>query len=314
MTTSPEQALETIHERFGAHAGHRALHSKGVICSATFTATPAAAALTRAAHMSGDPIPTVARFSNGGGDPTVPDYAPDVRGLAVSFQLPDGSRTDISSQTLPRYPFKDQEGFLAALRISKPSPASLLRLPGFVARYSGALRTMPQANKLLSSRAGFPARRYYAFHAFKWIDAEGGERFVRYTWLPTVQEPEPSRAEAKRRGPDYLFDDLAARLEREPVRMLLELQIAGEGDDPDDPSDVWPQERERVLAGTLEVTAIDAQADDSIVIDPTRVTDGIEPSADPVLLYRPRVYDLSHSRRLNSGTARQPPGSSRAGG
>ena len=66
--------------------------------------------------MRGEPIPTLARFSNGGGDPTVPDYAPDVRGLAVSFELADGSRTDISSQTLPRYPFKDQEGFLAALR------------------------------------------------------------------------------------------------------------------------------------------------------------------------------------------------------
>jgi catalase len=297
VTTPPERALEMIHEVFGAHPRHRALHAKGVICAATFTATPEAASLTRAAHMSGEPTPATVRFSNGGGDPTVPDHSPDVRGLAVSFQLPDGSRTDISSQTLPRYPYRDQEGFLATLKLARPSLKAALSLPGIAIRYPRALLVLPEANRVLNSRHHFPARRYYAFHAYKWIAADGSERFVRYTWLPTADEPEPSKSDARRRGPDYLFDDLAARLEREPVRMLLELQIAGDGDDPDDPSDVWPDERERVIAGTLEVTALDPDADDSIVIDPTRVTDGIEPSRDPVLHYRPPVYDLSHGLR-----------------
>lgn len=291
--------MDFIHERFGRHRWHRALHAKGVICNARFTATPEAGRLTRAAHMQGEPVPALARFSNGGGDPTEPDYVPDVRGLAVSFELPDGARTDISSQTLPRFPFKDQEGFLLAMRASKPSPRSLLRLPELIARHPRALPAMPEGNRVMNDRSSFASRRYYAFHAYRWIAADGSERFVRYTWLPTVDEPEPSKAEAKRLGPNYLFDDLSAHLEREPVRMRLELQIAGEGDDPDDPSDVWPDERERVIAGTLEVAAIDPGADDSIVIDPTRVTDGIEASNDPVLRYRPAVYD--HSHRLRTG-------------
>ena len=75
-----------------------------MICEATFTATPEAATLTRAGHMTGEPIPTTARISNGGGDPTVPDYVPDVRGLATAFHLPDGTRTDILAQTLPVLP------------------------------------------------------------------------------------------------------------------------------------------------------------------------------------------------------------------
>jgi catalase len=297
MTTTPQQAMETIHGRFGSHPGHRALHAKGVLCSATFTAAPGAAELTRAAHMSGEPVPATARFSNGGGDPTVPDYAPDVRGLAVSFQLPDGSRTDISAQTLPRYPFPDQEGFLAAMRISKPSLAALGALPGFLVRHRPALGATLEANRIMGGRGSFASRTYYALHAFRWIGPDGHERYVRYTWRPTVDEPEPSRAEAKRLGADYLFDDLARRLEREPVRMRLELQIAGDGDDPDDPSDEWPETRERVTVGTLEVGAIDEAADDGIVFDPVRVTDGIEPSADPVLHYRPTVYDIPHSSR-----------------
>jgi catalase len=289
--------MEMIRERYGSHAGHRALHAKGVICAGSFTAAPEAAKLTRAAHMRGDPVGAIVRFSNGGGDPTVPDYEPDVRGLAVSFELPDGSRTDIVSQTLPRFPFRDQEGFLAALRISKPSLSALVALPGFVARYPGAVRTLPEATRIMGRRSFFPARSYYAFHAYRWLDAGGGERYVRYTWHPTTDEPEPSRAEAKRRGPNYLFDDLAQRLARAPARMRLEVQIAGDGDDPDDPSDQWPETRERITVGTLEVTGVDAGADDAIIFDPMRVADGIEPSNDPVLRYRPPVYDLSYRAR-----------------
>lgn len=297
MATTHEQALKTIEGRFGSHPRHRALHAKGVICKAAFTATPEAARLTRALHMSGDAIPVTARISNGSGDPAIPDYAPDVRGLAVAFHLPDGTRTDLLSQTLARFPFRDQEGFFAAMRVSKPSLATLLRLPGFLIRHPSVIPTLRESNSTLASLAGFAARRYYPFHAFKWVDAGGGERYVRYTWLPTVTEPEIDRDEAKRRGADFLFDDLRRTLDQGPIRMRLEVQIAAPGDDPDDPSAVWPGDRERVVVGELEVTAIDSDADDSIVFDPMRLVDGIEPSGDPVLNYRPPAYDLSHRRR-----------------
>jgi catalase len=294
---SHEEAMERIHARFGRHAGYRAFHAKGVIYRGTFTATPPAAALTRAGHMSGKPVPATVRFSNGGGDPTVPDYAPDVRGIAVSFHLPDGSRTDILGQTVPHFPFSDQEGFFAALEVSKRDFGSLLKLPSFAIRYPKAVKQLPRVNKILAEQRSFAARPYYAFHAYKWIDAGGGERFVRYRWLPTVDEEPLSKGEARQRGRDWLFEDMEARLGREPVRMDLEIQIASGDDNPNDPSDEWPDDRERVIVGTLEVTGVDADADDGIVFDPMRLVDGIEPSGDPVLNYRPPVYSLSHAER-----------------
>ena len=297
MPTPPEQAMEKIHARFGAHAGHRALHAKGIHCVGTFTATPEAAELTRAAHMQGASVPAKVRFSNGGGDPTVPDYVPDVRGLAVGFELPDGSRTDIVSQSLPRFPFRDQEGFLQALDVSDRSLTSLLKLPLFLLRNPGAATAFPATQAALNRRASFAARRYFAFHAFRWVDASGGERYVRYHWHPTVDEPDFSREEARSRGRDYLFDDLRERLTGGPVSMRLEVQIAGPDDDPHNPSSQWPEDRARVTVGTLEVTAVDDDADDGIIYDPTRLTDGIEPSEDPVLHYRPLVYSLSYERR-----------------
>ena len=299
MGTTPEQAMEKIHDRFGAHDGHRALHAKGIHCTGTFTPTPEAAKLTRAGHMNA-PVAAKVRFSNGGGDPTVPDYAPDVRGLAASFQLPDGSATDILAQTLPHFPFPDEEGFFAALKVSERNLGTLLRLPAFIARYPKALKVLRESDAEAGRRASFAARRYFPFHAFKWVDAEGGERYVRYTWNPTVDEPEFTKEEAKSRGRDYLFDELRERLTKTPVRMELEVQIAGPGDDPDDPSDEWPDDRERVTVGTLEVTAIDETADDGIVFDPMRLVDGIEASNDPVLRFRPDVYTLSHTRRAGS--------------
>lgn len=294
--TSPEQALEAIDERFGRHPRHRAFHAKGALYSGSFTATPEAAELTRAAHMQGEPTPATVRFSNGSGEPRIPDYAPEIRGMAVTFHLPDGSRTDISAQTVPRFPFRDVEPFLDFVRASKPGPAAALKLALFLARHPRALRSLRMNLAALKPPASFASRPYYAFHAFRWIDADGAERYVRYTWKPTVDLADLDRAAAKARGRDYLFEELGERLAAGPVRFELELQLAGPGDEPDDPSAVWPEDRERVLAGNLEIVAPTEQGDD-FVFDPTRLTDGIEPSADPVLHYRPRVYALSHERR-----------------
>ena len=296
---SPEQMLEGIYHRFGRHAGFRALHAKGTLTTGSFTATPAAAGLTRAAHMQGEPVAVTTRVSNGAGDPDSPDYAPDVRGLATTFQLPDGSRTDISAQTAPRSPTRTPEEFLALLRASKPEAASLLRFPAFFATHPGALRSLPANASALRPPESYATTSYYALHAFRWTNADSEERFVRYRWLPAAGESRLSPRSAKALGRDYLQEEIAERLSREPVRFELELQIAGEGDDVDDSTAQWPSERKRVIAGMLELTELAGEGaeDDVLVFDPTRLTDGIEPSGDPVLLFRPKAYSLSVEAR-----------------
>jgi catalase len=143
--------------------------------------------------------------------------------------------------------------------------------------------------------------RYYAVHAFKWIDADGGERYVRYRWLPEAEEPPLTQEEAKSRGKDYLQDDIRERLDRGPVRFTLELQLAGPGDKVDDPTAVWPDERRTVAAGTLELTELETGREtggDVLVFDPVRVVDGIELSQDPILQYRSPAYSVSVERRI----------------
>jgi catalase len=297
---SPEQALDAINRRFGTH-GARALHAKGTVLKGRFTATPAAAALTRAAHMQGEPVEATIRVSNGSGDPRAPDYGPEVRGMAVKFYLPDGSRTDISAQTVPRFPVRTPDAFINLIRASAPGASRAWRLPFFLATHPEVLPALRANAPALRPPTSYATCRYYAIHAFKWIAAGGSERYVRYSWIPEASEPPLSREEARNRGADYLQQDIGERL---PVRFTLELQIAGGGDKVDDPTAVWPDDRETVPAGTLELTELESgreRGGDVLVFDPVRVTDGIELSEDPILNYRSPAYSVSVERR--SGVA-----------
>ena len=302
---TPEQALDAINERFGRHAGHRALHAKGILCTGTFTATPEAARLTRAAHMQGEPVQATVRFSNGSGDPDSPDYAPDVRGMATKLYLPDGSRTDIVAQTAPRFPARTPDGFIEFVRAMERGPSQLWRLPLFLARHPEALPGLRANAVTLKPPAGYTTCSYYAIHAFRWLDADDSVRHVRYRWVPGEAAEPLSSDEAKSAGRDYLQEEIKARLERGPARLALELQIAADGDPVDDPTAPWRDDRETVVGGTLELTGLETGREtggDVLVFDPTRVTDGIELTDDPILRFRSSAYSVSIERR--SGVAR----------
>ena len=302
----PEQALKTINDRFGRHRGRRALHAKGTLCSGTFTATEGAARLTRAAHMQGTPVPVTARVSNGTGNSDEPDYAPGVRGLAVKFYLPDGSRTDLLAQNSARFPVRTPEAFIALIAADTPGLGRLLKLPIFLAAHPGMLPAMPALLAAQKPPASYASCDYYGVHAFKWVSASGDERYVRYHWLPQAKAAPLSGSEAKRRGRDYLQEEIVARLEREPVRFDLQLQLAEAGDSVDDPTAVWPASRETVIAGTLELTGLDTEREtggDVLVFDPMRLTDGIEASDDPVLRFRPGAYSASIAARTAGASA-----------
>jgi catalase len=126
---------------------------------------------------------------------------------------------------------------------------------------------------------------------------------VRYRWDPEASEPSLSAEEAKTRGRDYLQEEIRDRLAQGPVRFTLELQVAAPGDPVDDPTAVWPADRETVTAGTLELTELETGREtggDVLVFDPVRVTDGIELTDDPILNYRSPAYSVSVERRLGT--------------
>ena len=300
---SPQRAIDRLRAAFGGPGGYRTLHSKGRFYTGTFTATPEATELCRAGHLDGQPHEVLVRWSNAGGNPRVPDPAPDIRGMAVKFRLPDGTATDLLGQTSPRFPTDDPETFVEMTEAAARPALAPLKLPLFIARHpgtAGALLAGLRA-KAVGRPHSFAEVTFYPIHAYGWLDAEGRRTWVRYTFRATATRAD--RLATEHSGPDRLFEEMAARLARGPVTHEVWIQVAGEGHDPHRATSVWSGARE-LLAGRIEVTAPVEDPEGGptsatpTVFDPTRVVDGIELSDDPILRYRPSAYTESVSRRV----------------
>ena len=299
-----EQLVEAANEIYGSHAGRRAFHAKGIWCDGTFTATPEAAALSRATHLQGEPVTALIRFSNGSGDPESHDGHREARGMAVKLRPDEGAETDILATTAPTFATRTPEEFLELLRARRPDPDTgqpdMEKLGAFLGAH-------PEAQPAIQSVIGveppasFATLTYYSPHSFKLVDADGEGTWVRYRWRPDAGEQRIPDDDARGRGRDYLRDELAERLRGGTAEFELLLQLAAEGDPIEDPTVVWPDERDLIVGGSIEITGLvdDPEGGEHIdVFDPTRIVDGIELSDDPVPHARPKAYSVSAYKRL----------------
>jgi catalase len=306
-----ERLVDAINDLSGRHAGHRAAHAKGTLCAGTFTAAPTAHDLTRAAHMRGDPVRVTVRFSNGSGDPGSPDGdRRDGRGMAIKFYLPDGGgTTDIVSITIPVFFVRTPEDFLGFTQARKPDPETgeidMEKVGAFVAAHPETAAALQLILPTFVPPRSYATCAFNSLHAFQLVNGAGEGRWIRYRIEPEAGVATVPEEEIEGLPPDYLQDEIRERLEREPVRFRLLATVAEDGDPLDDPTAAWPEEREQVELGTIELTGLDTSrevGDDVLVFDPTRVTDGIEPSDDPILHARSGAYSVSVERR--SGVSR----------
>jgi catalase len=302
-----QRAVDAINELSGRHDGYRAAHARGTLCAGTFTPAPAAADLTSAAHMQGEPVRVTVRFSNGAGDPSAPDNdRRDGRGMAVKFYLPEGGTTDIVAISLPCFFVRTPEDFIEFALARRPDPETgeidVGKVGAFVAEHPETAAALQLILPSLVPPRSYATVAYNSIHSFRLTggsDSEG--RFARYRFVPEAGVEALPEEEIDGAPPEYLQDDIRERLERGPVRFTLLARLAEDGDPVDDPTVAWPEgEREEVELGVLELTGLDTTretGDDVLVFDPTRVTDGIELSDDPILHVRSPAYSVSVERR-----------------
>jgi catalase len=298
--------VDALNAAYGAHAGHRAAHAKGVLCAATFTATGAAGAISTAAHLQGEPTRAHVRFSNGGGDPTVPDGTRDARGIAVKLYLPEGTTTDMIGITLPSFFTRTPEDLIAFNLARRPDPETgdldMEKVGAFLGAHP---ETVPAVTAAITVPipASYAQLRYNGLHTFKFVAADGTVTPARFHFVPAAGEASITDEEGTARSPDYLRDELEQRLSAGPAVFRVDVSLAGDGDPLDDPTAQWPDDRERVHLGDLSITALafDREQDgDILVFDPTRVSPGIDLSDDPILLARSGAYSESVRRRTAS--------------
>jgi catalase len=297
------QLVETMRTLAGSHPGFRPVHAKGIVCAGAFRASPEARRVSRAPHLQGALVPAVIRFANASGNPQVHDGLPGVRSLSVKFQLADGKSADILANSVEGFVGRTPQDFLEFLRAQLPDPVTgrpvADALPRFLAGHPVARGFVERLMKK-PVPASYAQASYHAEHAFRFTAADGTSRFGRYHLVPEAGEAFLWPDEGGKRSPDFLREELEARLRGGPAVFRLELQLAEAGDPTDDASALWPADRVRVELGRLEVTGISPTSledERRLVFDPTNRTDGIELSSDPILLARSAAYSISYNHR-----------------
>jgi catalase len=298
-----------IHQNFqGFHPGYRGVHSQGRYYAAVLNATPEAKKLSRAVHLQGQPVPATVRHGHSAsGNPWGPATSPS---MAVKFYLPDGTVTDLIGITIPLFFGRTPDEVLEGLKILKPDPATGKPDEKKLMQYLESRPWIANAFKIaknLPAPVSFAQTVFHAIHAFKFVNAADEAQYARYHWEPEIGEAGQMLEELQKQPPSYLFEELEARLRKAPVVFNLVLQLAKEEDPTDDPTAPWPDDRPRVPIGRLELirpTTVEEIGDPVMLHDPTRLTDGIEPSDDPVLAVRRGVYEVSVAHRTGGWKGR----------
>lgn len=299
-----EKIVDTMHTLAkGPYVGFRSNHAKGVLVTGSFTPSAGASSLSKAPQFA-KTVPVIVRFSDPTGVPTLPDASPDAspHGIAIRFQLPDNAITDIVSISYNGFPVATPEDFLALLNAvasTKPDTPHPNQVEQFLASHPAAMTfvTTPKPPPV-----SFGTLAYFGVNAFKFTNAKGESQYARYRIEPVAGVESLTKEQVEKAGPNYLMEELPKRIAKGPVKFRISAQIAAAGDAINDATMVWPNDRKVVELGIMSLDAVtpdSAAAEKKLTFNPLTLVDGIEPSADPILLSRPIAYAVSVGRRLS---------------
>jgi catalase len=296
----PAQLVQDFHAAFGEHHA-RAVHTKGLILRGTYTPSTEARQLCRAQLFAESSVPVVVRFSDFTGLPDIPDteVKANPRGFAIRFLMSDGSNMDIVNHSFNGFPVSTSSDFSALLQAiarsgGEPTPGSELE------KFLGG---HPTAKTFLTGQTQLPqswaTTSFFSVNAVQFTNAQGHNHFVRYQFIPEAGEHSLTADEKAAKSPDYLSEELAARVTADPVRFTWYAQIAEGSDVIDDPATPWPDDRQRVPLGRIVIDQVgpnSPEADRSLAFMPGTLPPGIE-IADPMLTIRNASYPHSFQER-----------------
>lgn len=296
LDTLARQIHEILRMAPGSAPDHRALHAKGVVAQGSFTASGELAGRTTAAHLVTGTTPATVRFSHPGGDPGAPDTVPSARGMAVKLRAPGGAH-DLVTVTSPAFLVRDGDAFVELLLARAPDPETGAPDPARMGAFIEAHpESRPAIEAALTARiaASYATLAYNSLHTFLLVDDAGVRSPVRFTWAPVAGTE--FLDDATGRDPEFLADELRDRLATGTAGFDLVVHLGTREDPVDDPTAIWP-ERPTVVAGRLELDALDPDAE-PIIFDPTNVPAGVElPPDDEILALRRLVYGHSYAQR-----------------
>ena len=317
------QFLEKISHFDRERIPERVVHARGFVAYGEFEATgkwgdEPIERYTRAKlfNAPGKKTELAIRFSSVIGGRDSSEAARDPRGFAVKFYTEDGN-WDIVGNNLAVFFIRDAIKFPDVIHSLKPDPVTFRQEP---ARIFDFMSQTPEAMHMLVnlfSPRGIPSdyrhMQGFGVNTYKWVNAEGETKLVKYHWLPKQGVKSLTDADAAViQGQDlgHASKDLYEAIERgDYPQWDLYVQLMEDGEHPEldfDPLDdtkVWPEnDFEPKLVGTMTLNrnVTDHHNENEQSAFGTGVlVDGMDFSDDKMLIGR--TFSYSDTQRYRVG-------------
>ncbi len=321
-----EKITHFDHERIP----ERIVHARGSAAHGVFRVYESQAALTRAGFLQ-DPAkttPVFVRFSTVAGSRGSTDLARDVRGFAVKFYTDEGV-FDLVGNNIPVFFIQDAIKFPDLVHAVKPEPHH--EMPQAASAHDtfwDFISLMPESMHMImwvmSDRAIPRSLRMmegFGIHTFRFVNAKGKSRFVKFHWKPLLGMHSVVWDEAQKisgKDPDFHRRDLWEAIENGDFpEWELGVQVVEEKDEHKfdfdllDPTKLIPEELvpvQRIGRLTLNRNPDNFFAEtEQVAFHPGHIVPGIDFSNDPLLQGRLFSYTDTQLSRLGGPNFHQIP-------
>jgi catalase len=301
----------------------RVVHARGSGAHGYFQPYESMAEFTKAKFL-GDPsvkTPVFVRFSTVAGSRGSADAVRDVRGFSVKFYTEDGNY-DIVGNNIPVFFIQDAMKFPDIIHAVKPEPDNEMPQastahPSFWDFISLVPESMHMVMWILSDRTlprNFSTMQGFGVHTFRWVNAEGKSRFIKYHWKPMAGVHSNVFDEAQKiagKDPDFHRRTLWESIDKGNYpEYELGVQIIEEEDelkfgfDILDATKLIPEEL--VPVRPVGKMILNRNPDnffaetEQVAYRPSNIVTGIDFSNDPLLQGRLVSYHDSQEHRLGS--------------
>ncbi|WP_205698939.1 catalase [Conexibacter sp. SYSU D00693] len=317
------QFLEKISHFDRERIPERVVHARGTTAFGTFTAygkvgDEPIAKYTRAKVLQeGAECEVAVRFSTVAGGRDSSEAVRDPRGFAVKFYTEDGN-WDLVGNNLGVFFIRDAIKFPDFIHSQKPDPVSFDRQ--VANRVFDFISQTPESMHMVSlvfGPRGIPASyrhmQGFGVNTYKWVNAEGETKLVKYHWYPKQGVRSWTEADAAVKQAEELgchTKDLFEAIQRgDYPEWELNVQIMDDHDHPEldfDPLDdtkVWPEELFPVRPVGKMVLNRNAEnffaENEQIAFGTGVLVDGLDFSDDKMLVGR--TFSYSDTQRYRVG-------------
>ena len=257
---TPEKIVGSLAPPQGAALGFRRNHAKGICFAGEFVSTGQGSTLSKAQMLAAGSYPVIGRFNLATPDPKAVDGMTRVQGLSLDIVTSNGQEWRSAMIDAPFFAVSTPATFYqlqTTLARAKADPDAVKNFIGEhpeFGKFIGWAKSAPFTGS-------YAEDRYNSLNSFIFTDSSGADHAVRWSFVPVATPVSVTPDDLKTRAPDFLETEIVDRVSKAPVTFIMTVTEANPGDQTNDPTKVWPEDRKTLEVGTLSVRKIEPEAD-----------------------------------------------------